>query len=170
MCFSGAICQSNLGHGLLDYSPQFDWNKTLFCSYYWLFIDYFCQHCPVELRSSISISVLLFPKEIKVLVTKAIPSRRPQGGVHLVLIIWSFFFFLWPHLWHMEVPGLRVKSELQLEPMPQPRQHRIQANMQPHCSLLQCQSLTHWARPEIEPTSLRRLFWVLNLLSHKETP
>ena len=25
-----------------------------------------------------------------------------------------FFFFLWPHLWHMEVPGLGVKSGLQL--------------------------------------------------------
>ena len=26
----------------------------------------------------------------------------------------SFFFFLGLHLWHMEVPRLRVKSELQL--------------------------------------------------------
>ena len=25
-----------------------------------------------------------------------------------------FFFFLGPHLWHMEVPGLGVRSELQL--------------------------------------------------------
>ena len=26
----------------------------------------------------------------------------------------SFFFFFWLHLWHMEVPRLGVKSELQL--------------------------------------------------------
>ena len=26
----------------------------------------------------------------------------------------EFFFFLWPHLWHVEVPGLGVKSEQQL--------------------------------------------------------
>ena len=25
----------------------------------------------------------------------------------------NFFFFLWPHLWHMEVPGLGIESELQ---------------------------------------------------------
>ena len=29
------------------------------------------------------------------------------------------FFFLWPHLQHMEVPGLGVESELQLQPTPQ---------------------------------------------------
>ena len=25
-----------------------------------------------------------------------------------------FFFFLWPHLWHVEFPGLGVELELQL--------------------------------------------------------
>ena len=24
----------------------------------------------------------------------------------------TFFFFLWPHLWHMEVPKLGIESEL----------------------------------------------------------
>ena len=43
----------------------------------------------------------------------------------------SFFFFfclfLGPHLWNTEIPwiGLRVESELKLEPMPQPLQHWI---------------------------------------------
>ena len=37
------------------------------------------------------------------------------------------FFFLWPHLHHMKVPGPRVKSELQLRPMSHPQQCRIQA-------------------------------------------
>ena len=30
------------------------------------------------------------------------------------LFFFFLFFFLGPHLWHMEVPRLRVKSELQL--------------------------------------------------------
>ena len=38
-----------------------------------------------------------------------------------------FFFFLWPHLQHMEVPRLRTELELQLRPTPQPQQHQIQA-------------------------------------------
>ena len=32
-----------------------------------------------------------------------------------------------PYLWHIDIPRLGVKSELQLEPMPQPWQHWIQA-------------------------------------------
>ena len=32
----------------------------------------------------------------------------------LVLLIYSYSFFLGPHLWHMEVPGLGVELELQL--------------------------------------------------------
>ena len=31
-----------------------------------------------------------------------------------------FFFILWPHLHHMEIPRLGVKLELQLRPTPQP--------------------------------------------------
>ena len=38
-----------------------------------------------------------------------------------------FVFFLWPYLWHMEVPGLGVELELQLRPTPQPQQLRIRA-------------------------------------------
>ena len=36
----------------------------------------------------------------------------------IVEFFFSFFFFLfllWPHLWHMEVPGLGVELELQLQ-------------------------------------------------------
>ena len=47
-----------------------------------------------------------------------------EGGVLgpslWVLII---FFFLGPHLWHTDVPGLGVDSELQLRPKPQPEPH-----------------------------------------------
>ena len=36
----------------------------------------------------------------------------------------SFFFFpfFWPHLQHMEIPGPGIKSEPQLQPMPQLQQ------------------------------------------------
>ena len=45
-----------------------------------------------------------------------------QGAFQLVSLLGPFppslhpscFFFLWLHLWHMEVPRLGVKSELQL--------------------------------------------------------
>ena len=33
--------------------------------------------------------------------------------IFLCFRISSFFFFLWPHLWYMEVPRLRGESELQ---------------------------------------------------------
>ena len=32
----------------------------------------------------------------------------------LIVFFFFFFFFLWPHLQHMEIPRLRVESELQL--------------------------------------------------------
>ena len=40
--------------------------------------------------------------------------RTPVEHVFLLLLLFFFFFFLlWPHLQQMEVPGLRVKSEVQ---------------------------------------------------------
>ena len=33
--------------------------------------------------------------------------------------------FLWPYLWHMDIPGPRTVSKLQLWPMPQLQQHQI---------------------------------------------
>ena len=65
-----------------------------------------------------------------------------------------FLIFLWPHLWHMDVPGLGVKSELKLKPIPQSQRHRIQATSSTcttACS--NARSLTHWKRPGIEPAS-----------------
>ena len=35
--------------------------------------------------------------------------------MHSVFLSLFFFFYLWPHLWHMEVPGIGVKSELPLQ-------------------------------------------------------
>ena len=55
----------------------------------------------------------------------------------LVYLLWEtvysdllpifFFSLLRPHLWHMKVPRLGVKLELQLRPLPQPQQHQIWA-------------------------------------------
>ena len=59
-------------------------------------------------------------------------------------LIYSFIFVsLGPHLQHMEVPRLGVELKLQL-----------QAYTTAHCN---AGSLTHWARPGIEPASS----WIL---------
>ena len=46
-----------------------------------------------------------------------------------MLFLWMLPYlasvFSWPHLWHMEVPGPGIESKLQLQPTPQPWQHRI---------------------------------------------
>ena len=47
------------------------------------------------------------------------------------------FFFLGPYLWHMEVPGVGVESELQLEPM----QQTLHLN---HICNLCCTMWQHW--------------------------
>ena len=63
-------------------------------------------------------------------------------------------FFLGPHLQHVEVSRLGVKSELQL-----PTYTIATATAMPdlRCVCNLCYSLTHWARPRIEPTSS----WIL---------
>ena len=53
------------------------------------------------------------------------------------------FLFLGPHLWHMEVPGLGVKSELQL--------------LAYAIATIMPDPLTHWLRPGVKPTSLQIL-------------
>ena len=35
------------------------------------------------------------------------------------LFLHCIFFCLWLHPWHMEVPSLEVKTEVQLQPTPQ---------------------------------------------------
>ena len=51
--------------------------------------------------------------------------------------------------------------------MPQPRQQGIRATSESYTTACSNSgSLTHGAKPEIEPASSRTLCWVLNLLSH----
>ena len=87
---------------------------------------------------------------------------------YLAASTFFFFFFLvflGPHLWHMEVPRLGVKLELQLLAYATATGNTGNiCNL--HCSLRQCQSLTHWARPGTEYVSSWIWYQVLNPLSH----
>ena len=77
------------------------------------------------------------------------------------------FFFLWLHLWHMDVPRLVVESELQMLAYTTATTTRIQAASETYTTACgNARALTHWARPGIEPASSQRQSWVLNLLSH----
>ena len=64
---------------------------------------------------------------------------------HMLGVGFFFFFFLVflaPYLWHMEVPRLGIELELQL--LPQPQQHRIQATSATYTTTHgKAQSLTH---------------------------
>ena len=86
--------------------------------------------------------------------------------------IWFFFFFfLQLHLWHREVPGPGVKSELHLGPMPQPQQHWIWATSSTYIAAYgKAGSLNHWTSPGIEPASSQRQHQVLNQLATTGTP
>lgn len=63
-----------------------------------------------------------------------------------------FISFLQSYLWHMEVPRLGIKSELQL-----PAYTTACSNTR---------FLTNWARLGIKSASSWRPYWVLSLLSH----
>ena len=68
-----------------------------------------------------------------------------------------FFFFLFTPM-AIEFPGPEIKLELQLQPMLQPQQHRLQD--------ASARSLTHWAKPGTKPTFSQRQHQVLNPPSH----
>ena len=76
-----------------------------------------------------------------------------------------FFFFLGPHLWHMEVPRLGTESELQLPATatatPDPR--RI-CNL--HCSSQQHRILNPLREARDQTCILMDMSQVLNPLSH----
>ena len=86
----------------------------------------------------------------------------------LFLFLFLFFFllyFLGSHLWHMEVPRLGVTSELQL-PVYTPATQDPSHICDLCCSLWQCRSLTHWAKPGVEAASS----WILvGFLTHWAT-
>ena len=68
--------------------------------------------------------------------------------------LFFFFFFLGPHLRHMEFPRLTAESGYSCWPTPQTQQYGIRATSATytiaHCN---ARSLTHWAGPGIKPAS-----------------
>ena len=68
----------------------------------------------------------------------------------LIYLFIYYFFFLGPYLWHMEVPRLGIKLELQLQAYATVT-WVVSAAYTTACG--NARSLTRWARPEIEPTS-----------------
>ena len=95
------------------------------------------------------------------------PSPHPSPTSHIFFLIMTqsktseiyfIFVFLGPYPWHMEVPRLGVAWELQL-----PAYTTATATLDPSCILTYTTahgnngSLTHWARPGIEPVST----WIL---------
>ena len=93
---------------------------------------------------------------------KAISSRklgeRHQITALLIMrkigIFYLIFVFLGLHPWHMEVPRLGVQSDCSCWPTPLPQQHEIQAKSATYTATHgNTRSLTHWARPGIEPTT-----------------
>ena len=88
------------------------------------------------------------------------------------LLLLPFFFFFWaPTHAAYEVPGLRVKSELQLHTYT-----RAMATVDPShicdpcCSMQQCQILNPLSRSGIEPTSSWTLCQVLSHWATAGTP
>ena len=87
-------------------------------------------------------------------------------NLHVSVYVCMYFFFLWPHPWHMEIPGgwIAVAAGSQCH---QPQQHQIWATFVTYS--IACDhagSLTPWARPGIEPVSSWALCQVLNPLCH----
>ena len=85
----------------------------------------------------------------------------PQWELHAFLIfifiylyIYLFTCFLGLHLWHMEVPRLGVNWSYSCQPTPQPQQRRIRAASVTYTTAQgNTRSLTHSARPGMEPTT-----------------
>ena len=87
--------------------------------------------------------------------------------IYLVLVHSFFFFFLGPHPQYMKVPRLWGR----ISPMPQPQQHRIWAMSVTYTTACgKVGSLTHWARPGIEPVSSWLLVRSVNCWALTGTP
>ena len=78
-----------------------------------------------------------------------------------------FFFFTQLYLQHKDIPRLGSNQSCSFRPMSQPWQHQVWATSATYASVCgNAGSLTHWAKPRIEPKSSQRWHLVLNHLSH----
>ena len=88
-----------------------------------------------------------------------------------LFITYLFFVFSRAAPWHMEVPRLGVQSELYHQPMPQPQQCGIRVASGTYTTAPgNARSLSHWARPEIEPTTSWFLIGFVNHWATRGTP
>ena len=116
------------------------------------------------LQMNMYLHILYLSLVIYLLDTKALETTDLS---YIYLLLSFFFFFLQPHLQHMEV-GLKGWSGAAAATYT-----TATATSSPSCicnlcsSLQQHQILTHWARSEIESVSSWTLCHDLNLLSHK---
>ena len=93
--------------------------------------------------------------------------KSQENNLWFAYVNLEVILFLGPHLQHMEVPGLGIESELQLQAMPQPQQHRVSTTSATYAAACSnALSLTHWAKPGIEPMSSWTLYQVFKPLSH----
>ena len=74
---------------------------------------------------------------------------------HKIIFIFTYLIiFLWLQLWHMEVPGLEVVSELQLPAYATATEtQNLSRICDLHCSLRQYQILNPLSKARIEPSS-----------------
>ena len=88
-------------------------------------------------------------------------SHAPPATIFWISeVLFCFLLLLGLHMRHMEVPRLRVELD-SCRPMPQPRQLGIQAVSVTYTTAHgNAGSLTHWARPGIEPESSRILAFI----------
>ena len=98
------------------------------------------------------------------------PSECVVSGLTFCVTFLSFLFlfFLQPHLCGMgKFPGSGSNQSCSCQPRPQPWQLQIWAKPVTYATAGgNARSLTHWARPGIEPASSQALCWVLNPPGH----
>ena len=93
-----------------------------------------------------------------------------QMSTSLCLFVFVFVF-LGLHSQHMEVPRLGTNGSCSHQPMPEPQQCWIQAASATYTTGHgDAGSLTHWARPGIEPVSSWMLVGFVNRWAMTRTP
>ena len=100
--------------------------------------------------------------------TMGIPSAGSYNLCDLGSKIFYFFFLFFFFFLFMAAPAAYGHSQARgCRPTRHPQQRRIRAASATYTTAHgNATSLTHWARPGIEPASSQQQCWVLNLLSH----
>ena len=121
------------------------------------------------------LTIFKFPQWIHVHISSS------SSGHQVLLASWHlppssffflpFFFFLWPHLWHVDGPRLGAKTELQLQAYATATTRWDQSHIwNLHCSLQQCQILNPLSEARDQTESSWILVRFLTCLATLETP